>query len=75
MPMGVSVTPTPMPHLSLGLATPTLEPTVMPTMEATVMPSPTTVPSPTQTKSPGFEGLLALSCLLGAAYLVLRKGR
>lgn len=75
-PVPQEVTATPVPATPVpGLATPTLVPTVMPTMEATVMPSPTAVPSPTQTKSPGFEGLLALSCLLGAAYLVLRKGR
>jgi PGF-CTERM motif len=74
VPMGVTATPVPATPVP-GMATPTSEPTFMPTMEATVMPSPTTGPSPTQTKSPGFEGLLALTCLLGAAYLVLRKGR
>jgi hypothetical protein len=52
-----------------------MEPTLMPTAEPTMAPGPTAAPSPTQTKSPGFEGLLAISCLLGAAYLVLRKGR
>ena len=70
-PMPQVATATPVP----GLATPTLVPTLMPTLEPTVMPSPTAVPSPTRTKSPGFEGLLAVTCLLGAAYLVFRKGR
>jgi hypothetical protein len=70
-PVPMEVTPTPAPVL----ATPTQEPTLIPTAEPTVMPAPTAAPSPTQTKSPGFEGLLALACLLGTAYLVLRKGR
>jgi hypothetical protein len=74
VPMGVTATPVPATPVP-GIATPTLEPTAVPTMEPTAMPSPATEPSPTQTKSPGFEGLLALSCLLGAAYLVIRKGR
>jgi hypothetical protein len=44
-------------------------------MEPTLILTPTPEPLPTQTKSPGFEGLMALSALLGAVYLVLRKGR
>jgi hypothetical protein len=69
VPMAVTATPVP------GLATPTLVPTSAPTIKPTVVPSATAVPSPTQTKSPGFEVLLALSCLLGVAYLIARKGR
>jgi PGF-CTERM motif len=74
VPMGVTVTPVPTAPVT-GMATPTLEPTIMPTVEPTAVPSPTAEPSATQTKSPGFEGLLAVTCLLGAAYIVLRRGR
>jgi hypothetical protein len=74
VPMGVTATPVPATPVP-GMATPTLVPTIAPTIEVTAMPAPTAVPSATQTKSPGFEGLLAIMCLSGAAYLVLRKGR
>ena len=70
-PIPMTVTATPVPTME----TPTLEPTLAPTMEPTMMPTASPEPVPTQTKSPGFEGLLALTCLLGAAYLVSRKGR
>jgi len=69
VPLVATATPVPV------LATPTLVPTRAPTLKPTEMPAPTAVPSPTQTKSPGFEVLLALSCLLGTAYLIVRKGR
>jgi hypothetical protein len=74
-PAPMTVTSTPVPGMATPTPEATLVPTLMPTMEPTVNPAPTAVPSPTQAKSPGFEGLLALSCLLGAAYIVLRKGR
>jgi hypothetical protein len=69
LPLAVTATPVP------GLATPTLVPTIVPSLKPTVIPSATAGPSPTRTKSPGFEVLLAISCLLGAAYLAIKKGR
>ncbi|HEY3274303.1 MAG TPA: hypothetical protein VGJ92_11100 [Methanocella sp.] len=70
MPL-VTITPIPTSPVT-GLATTTPVPTLTPT----VMPPPTAAaPAPTQTKSPGFEGLLLIPCLLGTAYLALRKGR
>jgi len=41
--------------------------------KATISVNPT--PLPTKTQSPGFVGLVALACLLGAAYLIIRKER
>lgn len=36
--------------------------------------SPSLVPEPTTARSPGFAAVLAISCLLGAGYLAMRKG-
>jgi hypothetical protein len=47
----------------------------MVTLAPTPLPSPVPTPVPTQTRSPGFEGLIAVLCVLGAAYLVLKKRR
>jgi hypothetical protein len=57
----VPVTPTPLP------ATPTPKPTVTP--------EPTLPPTPTQTKSPGFEGMLAIISVIGIGYMALKKKR
>jgi hypothetical protein len=52
--------------------TPTLAATAAPTMP----PTPTPAPAPTQTQSPGFPGLLAIACVIGAAlYLIAKRQR
>lgn len=43
--------------------------------KATLSVGPTSTPVATTTRSPGFAGLLAFICLLGAAYLVVKKER
>jgi len=60
------------------IATPTVAPTLIVTLAPTPLPPtpiPVQAPAPTQTKSPGFEGLFALACVLGIAYLLARKRR
>jgi hypothetical protein len=59
---------------SVSYLTPVLS-TSTPTIAPTLAPTEAQLPSPTLTKSPGFELPLMLAGLLGAAYLVRRKGR
>jgi S-layer protein (TIGR01567 family) len=76
-----NITPTPTPIKPNETATGTVGPnaTVLPTEGVgtpgvTAPPEEkTAVPTPTATKTPGFEGFLAITGLLAVAYLVLRK--
>lgn len=54
-------------------ATPAATPTVTPAASQSATPPPTPAPVAPMARSPGFAGLLAAGCMLGAAYLLIKK--